>query len=189
VSNKKNMMGYVNPRAEAARGASSNETFYNFCARVLLERVTEFVLAHSMRLHGRPKHLQIIFSERGGLRYSQTVAYFDLLANQARAGQTYLSAREIKWEVIHPKLIESQRHEKNAGLQLADTVASAFCFAADAHNPRPHVTRHAEALKFRVWHKQSVYARHGVTLLPWRIAQAKLTEKQKLIFRFYGYAV
>ncbi|MFO0994825.1 MAG: DUF3800 domain-containing protein [Hyphomicrobiales bacterium] len=189
VSNKKNMMGYTNPRAEAARGASSNETFYNFCARVLLERVTEFVLAHSMQRYGKPKHLQIIFSDRGGMRYSQTVVYFDLLANQARSNQTFLKAREIKWEVIHPKLIEAERHEKSAGLQLTDTVASAFCFAADAEKRKPHVTQHAEALKYRMWHKQNVYAGNGVTFLPWKIAQAKLTESQKLIFRFCGYGV
>lgn len=189
VSNKKNMMGYTNPRAEAARGASANETLYNFCARVLLERVTEFVLAHSIRHHGKPKHLQIIFSDRGGMRYSQTVAYFDLLMNQARAGVTVLNRREVKWEVMHPMLIQSERHEKSAGLQLADAVASAFCFAADAHNPRPHITKHAESLIDRMWYKHKIYAGNGVTFLPWRIEQAKLTDEQKLIFQYYGYRI
>ena len=130
------MMGHKNARAEAARGGSANETFYNFCARVLLERVTEFVLAHSMRHHGKPKHLRIIFSDRGGMRYSQTIAYLDTLANQARSGQTFLDRRVIKWEVFHPALISAERHEKNAGLQLADSVASALCFAADANHSR-----------------------------------------------------
>ena len=72
VSNKKNMHGYRNARAEAARGGSANETFYNFCGRVLLERVTEFVYRQSILEHKKPKHLHVIFSDRGGVRYEQT---------------------------------------------------------------------------------------------------------------------
>lgn len=49
VSHKKNMIGHRNVRAEAARGGSANEIFYNFCARILLERVTEFVLDRSLK--------------------------------------------------------------------------------------------------------------------------------------------
>jgi Protein of unknown function (DUF3800) len=189
VSNKKNMSGYANAKAEAARGASGNETFYNFCARILLERTTDFVLAHSMQQHGKPKHLHVIFSERGGVRYSQTIAYLDLLVNQARSKTTFLNRREIKWQVMHPQLITSAPHGKVAGLQLADSVASAFCYAADAAHPRPHDTSQAEALAPVMWHKQKVIAGNGVTLLPWKIYQAALTEPQKKIFKFYGYRI
>jgi Protein of unknown function (DUF3800) len=189
VSNKKNMIGYRNVRAEAARGGSANETFYNFCARILLERVTDFVLEHSLKTYQKPKHVHVIFSNRGGTRYSQTKAYFDLLMNQARSRSTVLNAREIKWEVMHPQLIDAELHENSAGLQLADSVASAFCYAADAHGPRVHNSSHAESLKRIIWHKDGVYAKNGVTLLPWNPALAKLTEQQKKIFRFYGYRI
>lgn len=186
VSNKKNMSGYKNLRAEAARGGSANETFYNFCIRVLLERITEFVLRRSMNEYGQPKHLRIIFSERGGVRYSQTGAYLDLLSNQARANLTYLDKRQIKWEVMHPNLVEKRLHHKSAGLQLADSVASAFRFAADASHPR-HNLDDAAILKPRMWMKGGRYAYQGVTFLPWNPKAANLSEQQKEIFKFYGY--
>jgi hypothetical protein len=40
-----------------------------------------------------------------------------------------------------------------------------------------------------MWHRQKVIARHGVTLLPWNISLAALTEPQKKIFKFYGYRI
>jgi Protein of unknown function (DUF3800) len=103
--NKKSMEGHTNARVAAARGASTQEYFYNYCVRLLLERVTEFVEEISLREFGAPKHLKIIFSERGGLRYSQTIVYLDLLRQQARSGTTYLRRREIKWAIVHPNLI------------------------------------------------------------------------------------
>jgi hypothetical protein len=95
-SHKKNMEGYRNKRVEAARGGSTQEFFYNYCVRLLLERVTHFVERLSIREHGEPKHLQIVFSERGGLRYSQTVAYLSLLQEQSRSRTTYQATREVR---------------------------------------------------------------------------------------------
>ena len=188
VSNKRNMIGYQNARAEAARGGSANETFYNFCARVLLERVTEFVMDDSIRRFERPRHVRIVFSERGGVRYSQSTAYMDILANQARSGTTVLDAREIKWQVVHPKLICAEPHTKSAGCQLADVVASSFRYAADTNGIRDQTVHYAKALEKRMWTKQGVIAYHGVTLLPWRkMDRQKIPLKQREIFHHYGY--
>jgi hypothetical protein len=70
---------------------------------------------------------------------------------------------------------------------LADIVASSFFNAADALSTRVHETRHAEALKDRMWSNGGIYADNGVSLQPTPPWRAKLTEKQKTIFRFYGY--
>ncbi len=44
LSNKKNMRGHKNPRAAARTPAvSANQYFYNYCVRLLLERVTDYV--------------------------------------------------------------------------------------------------------------------------------------------------
>lgn len=188
VSNKRNMIGHQNLRAEAARGGSSNEIFYNFCARILLERVTDFVLDRSIIEFKKPKHVRIVFSHRGGVRYSQSTAYMDILINQARSGTTVLNAREIKWEVVHPNLISSEPHNKSAGCQLADVVASSFRYASDTNGLKDNSLSYALSLEKRMWAKQSVIAYHGVTLLPWRKDQRKLlTEPQRRIFRHYGY--
>lgn len=187
LSNKKNMKGYKNLRAEAARGASTQEYFYNFCVRVLLERVTEFVEEVSVKDYGAPKHLEIVFSERGGLRYSQTIAYLDLLRQQARSETTFLDTRVIRWQVVHPKLIRSIPHTKSAGAQLADTVASAFFQSVNTSGVGMWDTEQAKLLKPRMWEKNGVFADNGMTLFPTPPRKAKLTEKQEEIFRFYGY--
>jgi hypothetical protein len=46
ASNKKNMRGYRNERAERVR---SQQWFYNFCLRLLLERVTDYCFQHARR--------------------------------------------------------------------------------------------------------------------------------------------
>src|SRR5687767_1460441 len=45
ASNKKNMRGHRNPRAEKVR---SNQWFYNWCVRLLLERITDYVEKRSL---------------------------------------------------------------------------------------------------------------------------------------------
>jgi hypothetical protein len=184
LSNKKNMRGHQNPRAANAR-PSGQQWFYNWCIRLLLERVTDFVERHSLRHHGKPKHVQLIFSERGGVRYGQTAAYHDLLKNQARSDTTYLTKRIVRWRVLHPSSSRIVRHDKNAGVQLADVVASAFFQAADTSLPNWNV-ENAKLLSPRIPIENGRWADYGVVLQPaWR--QARLTADQEQIFRFYGY--
>lgn len=186
ISNKKNMRRYHNARAAAAR-PSSQEFFYNFCVRLILERITDFVERRSLNDHGIVKHLRIVMSERGGLRYSQMAAYHDLIKNQARSGTTYLAKREVKWRVLHPRLCESVPHSGSAGAQLADVVASSFYQAADALGPGGWNTEFAELLKPRIPLMNGLAADYGVALMPTPTWKAQLTEDQKKIFRFYGY--
>jgi hypothetical protein len=72
TSNKKNMRHYRNLRAEKVR---SPQWFYNFCLRLLLERVTDFCYQHSTKEVGEPRLVKINYSERGGHSYAQTNAY------------------------------------------------------------------------------------------------------------------
>ncbi len=186
-SNKKNMKGYRNVRAE--QRVSTQEWFYNSCVKYLLERITEFVEKKSHLDFGKPKHLKLIFSHRGGMRYSQTVTYHDLIKNQARAGLTFHTKREVKPEVMHPNLITSVPHLGNAGPQLADIVTSAFYCAAHARDPKNHFTTPAEILKPVMWGpgaEERIYADNGVTLMP-HVAIAKLSAEQEQIFRYFGY--
>ncbi len=185
LSNKKNMRRHQNIRAENAR-PSGQQWFYNWCIRLLLERITDYVERHSERAHGEPKHVQLIFSERGGVRYAQTAAYHDLLKSQARSNTTLLTKRVIKWCVLHPSSSRVVRHNTNAGVQLADTVASSFYQAADTSPPGIWDTTFAKLLKPRIPAEDGRQANYGLTLLPaWH--KAHLTRDQEQIFRFYGY--
>lgn len=128
ASNKKNMRHYRNERAERV---GSQQWFYNYCLRLLLERVTHFCYHHRRLENANSRFLKLVFSQRGGHSYGQTVAYQELLKLQAKAGSLYLSKRRIMWEVLDWRLAEASSHKSSAGAQLADVVASSFYQAVD----------------------------------------------------------
>ncbi|HEX4183950.1 MAG TPA: hypothetical protein VHY34_11900, partial [Caulobacteraceae bacterium] len=76
ASNKQNMRGHRNPFAEKI---PSDNWFYCWMTRLLLERVTHWVSRRSLVDHGETKRVKLIFSERGGLSYAQMGAYFQWL--------------------------------------------------------------------------------------------------------------
>jgi hypothetical protein len=174
-------------RNERAAKIPSKQWFYNWCSRLLLERVTDWVERHSVKTFGSPRHAKIIFSESGKHSYSQTRAYYFILRQQARSGSTYLQRRQIKPSVLDWRLVESKPHQQSAGLQIADSFVSAFYQAVDFNKARPWTTEYAELLKPRMARENGLIADYGVTLWPfWRKDRRVLLNEQKKIFRFYG---
>lgn len=184
-SHKVNMREHQNNRA-AKRGGK--QWYYNYCVRLLLERATEMCLKDSYRHFGKPKYLRVVFSQRGGHSYEQTKAYWELLKNQAAGGTTYLNKREIKHQVLRFGLVDYVPHLQNAGLQLADVIASSFYKAINANEPKWD-TRFAEALQPIVANQGNVVADFGLVLQPTNPRDLILTEDQKSIFRHYGYTI
>lgn len=187
ASNKQNMRGYRNPRAEAV-SLHPNNWFYNFCIRVALERVTEWCADRSIRETGEPRHVKLVFSRRGGHSYRHVETYVHLLIKQIENGRLFLTARAPDPRVLDHRLIEVIDHNKSAGCQVADVAASSFFQAANV-GPKRWTTKYAEALKPRVASKAGAYANLGVTLLPWRNWKLPLSDDQRKIFRFYGYPI
>jgi hypothetical protein len=189
LSNKQNMLNYKNELAALAR-PSAQEWFYNWCIRLLLERVTDFVHYRSREEYGHPTHVQLIFSERGGVRYAQTDEYHELLREQAKAGLTYKDKRVVKWQVMHPASTKVVPHARNAGVQLADAIASAFYQAVNTLTPAKWDTTYAEMLRPLIPEEFGSCADYGVTLQPvWDVALNYITPEQRKIFRFYGYPI
>lgn len=186
LSNKKNMRNHYNNRAERV-SLHKNQWFYNFCTRLLLERVTSYVYNKSIKLYGEPRYVKFVFSERGGIKYRHMKTYHQLLINQTKRGTLYLTKRSPRWEVMRPSLIEDIRHNRHPGLQLADIVASAFYNAAHALAPRGWDPAPAKLLKPRIATENNEYRDFGLILQPTPPARAKLTPAQQQIFRFYGY--
>lgn len=183
ASNKKNMRGHDNERA-AKRGG--RQWYYNYCVRLLMERVTDFCLRDSKKRFGEPRCLRVIFSQRGGHSYGQTKAYWEVLKAQASGGTTYLNKREITHQVLRFNLVDYVPHTQVAGLQLADVIASSFFQAADARGgkwlPDP-----AKLLAPRMAQEAGVIADYGLVLQPTPPWKAALTPEQAEIFRYYGY--
>ena len=184
-SNKLNMRGYNNAKAATAGG---KQWFYNYCVRLLIERVTDLCLRASMKATGSPENLKVIFSQRGGHSYGQSIAYWQKLRAQSLGGTTVLNKRVIQHQVLKADLIDYVPHTQNAGLQLADITASAFYQAVNT-NEGKWETRHAMRLQKVMATEASSVADYGLVLQPTDPRKFKPDSKQKQIFQFYGYNI
>lgn len=183
-SNKKNMRQHQNHRAAKV---PSQQWFYNFCVRLLLERVTAFCDARTLSDYGERRKVKIEFSERGGHRYSQTSAYHYYLREQQQGGRLYLNKREPITDLLDWHLMEAHPHETRAGLQLADFVGSAFYQAIDTGGQAVWNVEPAQALSPIMAKENGTTKDFGVALFPSRWWEAGLTKDQERIFRYYGY--
>lgn len=183
-SNKKNMRGYSNPRAAKI---PSQEWFYNWCLRLLMERVTAFCGERSHRDYGEKRKIKLEFSRRGGHRYSQTRAYSLYLRHQQQAGSIFLEKRVPDTETLATDYMEDHPHHARAGLQIADVVASAFYQAADCLGPGNWDVAPAKALSPIMARERGVQRDFGVSLHPTPPWKANLTRDQQAIFEHYGY--
>ncbi len=120
ISNKRNMRGYRNPRAERH---DTRNPFYNWMLRLLLERTSNFCAERSIRDYGEMRTMRIELASRGGLSLARTKVYlWDKLRRQSQAGTMYLKRGDISWAVINPVEIEIFQARRRAGLQLADVM-------------------------------------------------------------------
>lgn len=188
VSNKKNMKGHTNIRAESkSQGIPLDQVFYNWCVRLILERVTDFVFQHSMWTYGEPRYVKVLLSERGSHGYARAIWYGQMLKDQSKAGTTHLNKRTINWRVFDTRLIEVLSHQLNAGLQLSDVVASSFYQAVDILPPTRWNSSNAGWLKPRMTRNDGQFENCGLTFLPFKYHEADLRPAQIDIFESYGF--
>lgn len=181
LSHKENMRGYKNSRAAAAGG---EDVFYNFCLRVLLERVSASVRSSSLSRFGKVTRLKVVIAQTGAVRYSQTIAYIELLRMQARAGTTYLSAATIDPQVLDMWQIEKVSAKSTAGCQIADVIVSAFYNCVNETGKYPLLCDPALRLRPVMAKRFSKISNVGLRLLPW---DAAIPERYRFIFEEYGY--
>lgn len=181
ASHKPNMSGYENPRPE---GRGGQHVFYNWVLRVLLERVSNYIRAKSLRDHGEVRRARLVLSATGGLNYGQLKAYHELLRLQG--GNAYLNRQTIAWDVLSQSMYEPVPARTNAGVQLADIVASAFYQAAHVDGAN-WALEPALALRPRVTTHGKVAANCGLTLLPLKRSQQRLDAQRRSIFEAYGF--
>ncbi len=186
-SNKKNMQGHRNPFAEKY---PSPNWFYAWMSRLLLERVTYFVRQRSLQEHGSVKRVRLEFSERGGLTHASLNTYFEWLRMKSAGGVTFLPLGDLAWDTMHRDLLHVFPHKKRAGLQLSDSVASAFFKACDKYDTGECDPRFARALGARMARdpdkRSGRISGYGVKLMP-QFKRAELLREQAAIFRYYGY--
>ncbi|ODT64184.1 MAG: hypothetical protein ABS77_01455 [Phenylobacterium sp. SCN 69-14] len=187
MSNKQNMRGFRNPWAEKI---PSDNWFYCWMTRLLLERVTHWVERRSMREMGSPARVKLVYSERGGLSYTQMNAYYQWL--RMKGDNQYLPLGNLAYDTLDMRLLEVRNHAGHAGLKLPDIVASAFFKAADIHDTGACDPQFARALRPRMARSPqetgSLISGYGLKLMPkFSTLTGKVEECQRDIFRDFGY--
>ncbi|MEY9755848.1 DUF3800 domain-containing protein [Bradyrhizobium yuanmingense] len=183
VSNKANMHGYRNRRAEAASVTAGRTWFYWWMTRLLLERVTDFCEQRSYRDYGEPRLVRLEFARRKGLRYGHLQAYLCWLRMQSKADALFLRRGDLKWSVVDPvNQIAAIDNSERAGLQLSDSIASAFYQAVSG--PSPDIAP-AVALKPRMARgRNGEIFEYGLKLMPDNFLR-RSTAEQRQIFDHY----
>ncbi|TAL77319.1 MAG: DUF3800 domain-containing protein [Beijerinckiaceae bacterium] len=125
ISYKQTMEGHENLAAEKVN-INKTARFYAWMSRLLLEQVTNFIGQKTFIDYNQTTKVRVEFSDRGGLDIRQFRNYFDYLRDQSATGSLYLDKYDLDWSVVDTKEMHSFANKERAGLQLADTVASAF---------------------------------------------------------------
>lgn len=194
ISNKQNMQGYSNPfAAQMTQLLPQDNWYYCWMTRILLERVTHFIAHNSERKFGQIEKAKLVFSERGGLRYSQMHAYFEWINMKGAGGSVplFIPWGQVDFRCLHRDLLSVFPHKEVPALKMPDIVSSAFYRAVDDLDVAQRDASFAKLLAPRmasdpVDHLVSGY---GVKLMPnikalnsFNVPQAK-----REILHHYGY--
>jgi hypothetical protein len=182
TTHKSNMRQYVNKRMEAMVAGG---TFYNWCLRLLLERVTAWCETWQRENLGGLEPLRVVFAQRGH-DYEHFFSYIDLLRMQKEAGTLFLRGPGLDTALLDRAHWTVKPAEQLAALQLADTVASAFFAAANTASPSFDLEPAKALAPLIPGGKDGRAADVGVTVWPLPY-QAQVPEPSRAIFRHFGY--
>lgn len=148
---------------------------YFYLTRYLIERISWLCRDMRPAVSEGDGRVKITFSRRGGMSYSHFREYLYRLRDQET---------EIHWPVIDVDGIDARDHSTRAGLQIVDTIASAFGagFEPDKHGNCE--SRYAEILKPIVYCRKRNYFSYGVKVVP-RPDEMKLSEEQLRTVRLF----
>jgi hypothetical protein len=183
ASHKSNMRYYINHNLGAPVEAG---TFYNWCLRLLLERMTAWAAEWLKRNRGQLEPLRVVLARRGH-DYNHLFSYVDRLRMQKLTGTLLLKGPGLAPELLERANWTVESAEEIDGLQLADVVASAFYQAANSVSPAWDLLP-ATSLGPIIAKRAKVAANYGVTVFP-LAHQAELPEKARMLFRSYGYSM
>jgi Protein of unknown function (DUF3800) len=185
ISYKKTMENHKNPAPEKVN-INKTARFYAWMSRLLLEEVTRFIGQRTFIDYDMITRMRVEFSDRGGLEIKQFRNYFDYLRNQSITGSLYIRGHDLDWSVMDTKEIHSFANKDRAGLQLADTVASAFYCGLEKLTDEPPNSEYAKLLEPRMARDDTRKIFNcGVKVMP-RWAPDRLTGAARDLVTYYA---
>jgi hypothetical protein len=119
---------------------------YKYVARLLIERIS-WLGADYRKAEDGDGFVDLIFSDRAAMSYTSLQGYLLRLRQQSEMSDRI----RINWDVIDPSRVKAVAHEKLAGLQIADAVASSHFYALNL-NPYGHAeARYVEMLRHQAY--------------------------------------
>lgn len=183
ASLKDTMRDHYNP----VLGRANDKEFYNWCLRLLLERVTEWCYRKCLADNEPVAPAKIMFSERGGHDYHELRAYLTRLEAQTLTKTLVLKKRGLAPGIIFSSHCQVRPHADVAGLQLADIAASAI-FQAACSVGNKHCLKPAQNLKpvFPKCARTKRIADFSLLRLPFA-HQGTIPLEDRPIFEHFGY--
>ena len=164
ISNKRNMRGHRNLRAERW---DTRHPFYNWMLRILLEKASQFCAGRSMRDYGEMRSMSVQLGARGGVSVPRIRVYLYKLKNQSQARRLFIKRDDLAWEVMDLEDIFTVPAAKGPGIQLADAVAGAFRQATEVRAHGTIEPQYATALRqVMALNARGAMAGFSVKLLP-----------------------
>lgn len=185
ASHKSNMRSHTN---KVLGKIDKGDKFYNWCMRLLLERVTRWAERWHNKEGTKLDKLNIVFAHRGGHDYDAMFSYFDRLRGQLYSQGPKLSGMGLKEPTLDRSNWLVEPAERIAGCQLADVIASAVYQGANSASPNWDLEPAILLKKIFAKDRAGVAANMGLTVWPLTY-QAPLPDESRQLFRAFGYKV
>ncbi len=138
---------------------SEKNQLYFYIARYLIERLSWFCRDNSPIVREGNGQIKIVFSRRGGMSYEDFKRYLSDLKINAATNSVY-------WPVIDISSIEATDHSRDAGLQLADCVASSTASAFEPDIFGNTEDQYLLLIQDLIYQRQGNTLSYGLKLLP-----------------------
>ncbi len=185
ASHKSNMRDHVN---ETLGRMKKGDQFYNWCMRLLFERVTRWAEQWHIKEKTSAEPLSVIFAHRGGHDYGHMFEYFDRLRGQIYGRGPTLTGMGLREPFLVRDHWAVEPAEKVAGCQIADVIASAVYQGANAASPNWDMAPAGALRKILAKDRSGVIANMGVTVWPLP-HQSHVPEQSRPFFRTFGYKI
>lgn len=96
---------------------------YRYLTRLLVERVS-WLCRDCRKADGEDERVELIFSDRASMSYTDIKTYIELLRRQSEADHRI----SIHWPSIDVAHLRAVAHAQLAGLQIADAVATSYLY-------------------------------------------------------------
>lgn len=146
--------------------ASPNQLYF-YLTRYVIERIS-WICRDYKRFGEGDGSVKIIFSRRGGMSYEDFRGYLRTLKDMRTT---------IVWPSIDIDAVDAQDHSRNAGLQLADSIASGMASGLEMNEFGNCECRYGEILKAITYSYRKKYMGYGTKIVP-DFTRLQLSEEQ-----------